>query len=76
MSIMNRRNAILGWAVWQIAKQAMKRKAAGSVPGGGGGRGKRRAATAGVVLGSAALAAGLAYWRKQGRDDDTDVDVT
>ena len=30
---MNRRNALLGWAVWQVGKQAAKRKAKASVSG-------------------------------------------
>ena len=31
MSLVNRRNALLGWAVWQVGKQAAKRKAKASV---------------------------------------------
>ena len=31
MALMNRRNALLGWAVWQVGKQAAKRKAKASV---------------------------------------------
>jgi hypothetical protein len=34
MALMNRRNALLGWAVWQVGKQAAKRKAKASVSGG------------------------------------------
>ena len=33
MALMNRRNALLGWAVWQVGKQAAKRKAKASVSG-------------------------------------------
>ena len=33
MALMNRRNALLGWAVWQVGKQAAKRKARAAVPG-------------------------------------------
>ena len=33
MALINRRNALLGWAVWQVGKQAAKRKAKASVSG-------------------------------------------
>ena len=33
MALVNRRNALLGWAVWQVGKQAAKRKAKASVSG-------------------------------------------
>ena len=33
MALVNRRNALLGWAVWQVGKQAAKRKAKASVTG-------------------------------------------
>lgn len=32
MGIMNRRNAVLGWAVWRIGKRVAKRKAKDAVP--------------------------------------------
>ncbi len=32
MGIVNRRNAVLGWAVWNVGKRAAKRKAKGAVP--------------------------------------------
>ena len=31
--MMNRRNAMLGWMVWQLAKRVLKRKAKAAVPG-------------------------------------------
>jgi len=34
MALMNRRNALLGWAVWQVGKQAAKRKAKASMSAG------------------------------------------
>jgi hypothetical protein len=33
MSILNKRNAVLGWGVWQVGKRAAKRKAREAVPG-------------------------------------------
>ena len=33
MALMNRRNALLGWTVWQLGKRAAKKKARAAVPG-------------------------------------------
>ena len=33
MGVVNRRNAVLGWVVWQAGKYAAKRKARDAVPG-------------------------------------------
>ena len=33
MGIVNRRNAVLGWTVWQVGKRAAKKKAKNVVPG-------------------------------------------
>ena len=62
MSIVNRRNATLGWLVWRVAK----RKARGKLPG-------RNSATSGVspgralVPGLAALGAAGWLWRRRKR---------
>jgi hypothetical protein len=56
VSIVNARNAIFGWAVWNIGKRAMKRKAKQKLPGRGG-RGRRVASVASGV----AAAVGLAW---------------
>jgi len=32
MGIVNRRNAVLGWTVWQVGKRVAKRKAKAAVP--------------------------------------------
>lgn len=33
MGLMNKRNALLGWTVWQVGKRMAKRKAKAAVPG-------------------------------------------
>ena len=33
MGIMNRRNAMLGWVVWQAGKRMAKKKAKAAIPG-------------------------------------------
>jgi hypothetical protein len=32
VSIVNRRNAVMGWAVWKVAKRVGKKKARGAAP--------------------------------------------
>jgi len=32
VSIVNRRNAVMGWAVWKVAKRVGKKKARGATP--------------------------------------------
>ena len=60
MSVINRRNAVVGWAVWNVVKRVGKRKARNAAPSVEGGKPNKSliavvlAATAGafaVVLG-------------------------
>lgn len=69
MGIVNRRNAVLGWTAWRIAKRVLKRRARGAVPGRGGE--SRRGRVAAVLAGVAALGAGLWFWRGRGDDGET-----
>ena len=73
MGIVNRRNAVLGWAAWTVGKQVMKTKARRTVrsapePKSGGAR--RRVVAIAVAL--AALMAVGAFWRLRsgGPEDD------
>jgi hypothetical protein len=69
MSIVNRRNAILGWTVWTISKTAAKRKAKQAVtPDDGNGRPGKRAA---VLSGLAATGGAVYFWRRRRGDDET-----
>ena len=69
MGVVNRRNAMLGWAVWQVGKQVAKQKAKKSVKACRGrkeaaaeqGRARRRLVAVGGVL---------VFWRKKGSDDE------
>ena len=63
MSIVNRRNAVLGWATWQVAKRYAAYKARRADEGGPN---KRAIAAAGA----AALAGSLLFWRKVRRRHD------
>ena len=77
MSIMNRRNAMIGWATLTVVRRmaAMKaKKARGAMPpkdgGGGGSKGKKVLKLGAVVI---ALAGAAAFWKAKHRDS-TDHD--
>ena len=68
MSIMNRRNAFLGWLAWQVAKRVARRKARAAVPGLE--EGTRRPNRAAIVVALVAAAAGALWLRSRGGEDD------
>lgn len=71
MSIVNRRNAVIGWATWKVGKRVARRKAKSAAPSVEGGR--PNASAAGLVLAGAAGAAGaLTFWRKRHGGDNSD----
>lgn len=61
MGIVNRRNAVLGWGVWQVGKRAARLKAKGAVPSTEGGRPNKSL----LAVGIAGLAGALTFWRKR-----------
>ncbi len=65
MSIINRRNAVLGWATWQVGKTAAKHKAKQSVK-----PGNRRPGKGAIVGALAAVGGALWFWRSRRGDDD------
>ena len=68
MGVVNRRNAILGWSVWQISKRAAKRKAKQAASRRGG-DGDPRAKGA-VVSAVAAAGGALWFWRRHRGSDE------
>ena len=58
MGIVNRRNAVLGWAVWNVGK----RKAKAAVPGTGEHAGLNKSAIASIL---AAIGGAVFFWRKK-----------
>ena len=70
MSIVNRRNAVLGWAVWNVATRVAKSKAKRTVSTGDSTKPSwiRRVVFVGVGFGAAAGAAAL-FWRNKSSDD-------
>ena len=65
MAIFNRRNAVLGWGVWQVAKTFGKRKVKAAVPGTGDHAGLNKSAIASIL---ATIGGVLWLWRKKSDD--------
>jgi hypothetical protein len=70
MSIVNRRNAIMGWAVWTLGKQAMKRKAKSAASVADTGSSRRNRVALGLGAAAAATATTVFFWRKKGDVED------
>ena len=68
MGIVNRRNAVLGWAVWNVGKRFAKKKAKGAVPAVDTST-KRPNASATILAALAAAGGALMFWRKRGGDE-------
>jgi ABC-type Co2+ transport system permease subunit len=68
MGIINRRNAVFGWSVWQVMKRMGKRKAREAVPGTGDHAGLNKSAIASIV---AAITGALFFWRKKSGGGET-----
>ena len=67
MGIVNRRNAVLGWTVWEVGKQVAKSKARRAVKS----ESKTRRPHKLAILASLAAAGGLlVFWRKKNADDE------
>ncbi|HYY64697.1 MAG TPA: hypothetical protein VE688_08790 [Gaiellaceae bacterium] len=56
MSVFNRRNAVMGWAVWKVAKRAGKRKARNVAPTVEGGKPNKSLIAMVIAAGAGALA--------------------
>ena len=68
MGIINRRNAIFGWSVWQIVKRVGKKKAREAVPGSGDHAGLNKSAIATIA---AAIGGALFFWHKKSDGETT-----
>jgi hypothetical protein len=64
MAVLNKRNAILGWAVWQTATRVAKHKAKGAISNGHNSHPRRKRIAAGAAL--AAAGGALLFWRQKG----------
>ena len=68
MGLMNRRNALLGWAVWTATKRMAKQKAKSSVSTDDSRIPNKRAVAAGIAAVGGAL---WFLWRRSGSDDES-----
>ena len=66
MSILNRRNAVLGWSVWLVTKKAAKRKVKQAAPGRVDDT--KRPNKGAIVSALAAAGGALWFWRRR-RDE-------
>ena len=64
MGVLNKRNAILGWAVWNASKRVAKQKAKSATTDGS------RRPTKAVAAGLAMLGGALWFWRRRQGDSD------
>ena len=63
MGIVNRRNAVLGWTVWQVGKRVAKKKAKGAVPTVDAET--KRPNKPAIVATLAAVGGAVMFWRKK-----------
>jgi hypothetical protein len=69
MSILNKRNAVVGWLTWITAKRVLKRKARQAVPGTV--EGTKRPNKGAILSALAAVGGALWFWRRSGGGDET-----
>jgi MYXO-CTERM domain-containing protein len=62
MGVLNKRNAVLGWAAWQVGKRAMKQKAKGATRVETSNRRPGKGAVAALL---AAVGGALVFWRRR-----------
>ena len=65
MSVLNKRNAVLGWAVWNLSKRMAKQKAKSAASSDDG-----LPTKSAVAAGIAALGGALWFWRHRASADD------
>lgn len=69
MSVINRRNAVMGWLAWGVGKRVLKKKAKGAVPSVD--TETKRPNKSAIALLIASAAGVLTFWRKRSGGDDS-----
>ena len=72
MGVLNRRNAVVGWAVWKVGKRVLKRKAADAVPKVDTETKKPNKSAVALLIASAVGVA--TFWRKRSGDGESPPD--
>lgn len=67
MSVINRRNAVMGWLAWGVGKRVLKKKAKGAVPTVD--TETKRPNKSAIALLIASAAGVLTFWRKRSGDE-------
>jgi hypothetical protein len=70
MAILNKRNAVLGWSVWQVSKLVAKKKARQAAPGRV--RNTKRPNKGAIVSALAVVGGAVWFWRRRRGDDGSD----
>ena len=71
MSVINRRNAIVGWIAWAIAKEALRSKSRNVVHRNGSSTRRRLVVPAAIA---AAVGGAVFFWKRQQGDDGNAAD--
>jgi hypothetical protein len=69
MGIVNKRNAVLGWGVWQVGKRVAKHKAKNAVPARVDDT--KRPNKGAIISALAAVGGALWFWRRRRGDDES-----
>ena len=69
MSVINRRNAVMGWLAWGVGKRVLKKKAKGAVPNVD--PETKRPNKSAIALLVASAAGVLTFWRKRSGGDES-----
>ena len=69
MSVINRRNAVMGWLAWGVGKRVLKKKAKGAVPTVD--TETKRPNKSAIALLIASAAGVLTFWRKRSGGDES-----
>ena len=68
MGVLNKRNAVLGWVVWNTTKVVAKRKAKSAAPGRS--NGSMRPNKGAIAAALATVGGAVWFWRRRSGDSD------